>query len=110
MFVARARFEHVARKLQYTEQKLAEKDAANERLIAQLQHHRDEYPDSPVAVQPAVGDARALQLLALSEGARRDLDARCLELHRVNVLQEHEIAQLQQQLAQLQAAAEGVAS
>jgi hypothetical protein len=117
MFVARWKFDRLDRlylgeqkRRQEAEQKLAEKDAANLKLVALLQHHRDENPDSPVAVQPATGDARLTQLLALSEQARKHLDQQCLTLHWANLQQERELCQLREQLAEVQGAAEEVAS
>ncbi|MFI0233097.1 hypothetical protein [Streptomyces sp. NPDC017086] len=91
------------------EAKAQRQTAAIERLQAQLHHHHDEHPDTPVPVQPATGDARAAHLLALSERARRSLDEQLLTLHRANMHQEQEIASLRAQLAALQAA-EAVAS
>lgn len=105
MFISRARFEYIDRKLKHAEAQLAEKDAANQRLISQLQHHRDEHPDTPVAVQPAVGDARLVQLLALSEQARRALDAQLVTLTWANSLQEKELHELRKRVTVLEDAA-----
>ncbi|MGW7785988.1 hypothetical protein [Streptomyces tricolor] len=116
MFVARTRFDRIARLLdgetrrrQDAEDKVARQTVTIERLQAQVAHEQDEHPTTPVSVQPAVGDARLVQLLDLSERARRSLDAQCLDLHWTTVVQEREILQLREQLAELQAA-QGVAS
>lgn len=113
MFVSRARFEQMRRlyegqtaKRQEAEDKAERQSAAILRLQSLVEHHRDEHPDSPVPVQPATGDARLVQELALSQRARKALDERVLELHRVNMHQEHELAALREQLAAVQ----GVAS
>ncbi|MFF8997093.1 hypothetical protein ACF1GW_30835 [Streptomyces achromogenes] len=71
-------------------------------LRSQLQHLQDEHPDTPVSVQPAVGDARVAQLLDLSERARRSLDEQVRRLHAANLVQEQEIVVLRSQLAALQ--------
>ena len=92
------------------EQRLAEREAAILRLQSLVTHHRDEHPDAPVAVQPATGDARLVQQLALSERARKHLDAQCLTLHWTNVQLERELVQVREQLAEREAAAEEVAS
>jgi hypothetical protein len=99
-----------SRRRQEAEAKLVEKDTAILRLQSLVEHHRDEHPDAPVVVQPATGEARLVQQLALSERARKQLDQQCLTLHWANLQQEHELCQLREQLAEVQAAAEEVAS
>ncbi|WP_318205335.1 hypothetical protein [Streptomyces sp. SCL15-4] len=71
-------------------------------LRSQLQHLQDEHPDTPVSVQPAVGDARVAQQLSLLERARRSLDEQVRTLHAANLAQEQEIVVLRAQLAALQ--------
>ncbi|MCG0066526.1 hypothetical protein L0F81_25130 [Streptomyces tricolor] len=116
MFVTLAKYNDLRRSLageskrrQEAEQQVENQKTAITRLQAQLAHDRDEHPDSPVPVQPATGDARLVQQLALSERARKALDERVLELHRANMHQEHELTQLREQLAALQTVP-GVAS
>ncbi|MEU3529398.1 hypothetical protein AB0E62_37095 [Streptomyces sp. NPDC038707] len=81
---------------------IARFQAQRDDLRSQLQHLQDEHPDTPVSVQPAVGDARVAQMLALSERARRSLDEQVRALHKVNMQQEQEIVVLRVQLAALQ--------
>ncbi|MFF7096359.1 hypothetical protein ACFY9A_28790 [Streptomyces rubradiris] len=76
--------------------------AQRDDLRSQLQHLQDEHPDTPVSVQPAVGDARVAQQLSLLERARRSLDEQVRALHKVNMQQEQEIVVLRAQLAALQ--------
>ncbi|MET9012273.1 hypothetical protein ABZX74_15345 [Streptomyces olivaceoviridis] len=116
MFVARTRFDRVVRLLdgetrrrQEAEDKAARQTVTIQRLQSQVAHDQDEHPTTPVPVQPATGDARLVQQLALSERARKALDERVLELHRANMHQEHELTQLREQLAALQTVP-GVAS
>ncbi|BCM70926.1 hypothetical protein EASAB2608_06260 [Streptomyces sp. EAS-AB2608] len=88
---------------------IARFQAQRDSLRAQLQHLQDEHPDTPVPVQPAVGDARVAQQMVLLERARRSLDEQVRTLHAANLAQEQEIVVLRAQLAAHQPA-EGVAS
>ncbi|BCM70923.1 hypothetical protein EASAB2608_06257 [Streptomyces sp. EAS-AB2608] len=97
------------RRRQDAEDKVARQTVTIERLQAQVAHEQDEHPATPVSVQPAVGDARLVQLLDLAERARRHLDQQCLDLHWTTVVQEREILQLREQIAEEQAVNEALA-
>ncbi|MET8766373.1 hypothetical protein [Streptomyces sp. NPDC004658] len=116
MFVTLAKYNDLrrildgeSRRRQEAEDKVDRQTAAILRLQSLVEHHRDEHPDSPVPVQPATGDARLVQQLALSERARKALDEQILTLHWTNVVLERELAAAHEQLAALQTAP-GVAS
>jgi hypothetical protein len=81
------------------EEKLGEKDAAIRQMQGLVQHQRDQQPDAPLPYQPARGEARLQQLLALSEKARRALDADRSELITANVELTREVRELREALA-----------
>jgi hypothetical protein len=118
MFVARSRYDqlrrqcdHEAAKREEAEQLAARREGSIVRLQGLVEEYRDRHPDGPVPTpKPGPESARVRQQLALAERARKALDAQCLQLHRVNLLQEHELCQLREQLAELQAVQQGVAS
>lgn len=76
------------------ERLVEEKDRAILQLQGLVAQYRDGHPDAPLSYQPATGDARLQQLLALSEKARGALDAERTELIRINVQLTHEVAEL----------------
>ncbi|WP_370665374.1 hypothetical protein [Streptomyces sp. IBSBF 2507] len=106
MFVRRSKhnalrslYQHEAKKRAEAEQLADQRETAIHRMQSLVQHHRDEHPDTPIQYQPAVGDARLRQQLALSERARRALDTDRSELIAVNVDLTREVQQLREALA-----------
>lgn len=116
MLVSRTKYEDLKRALSVETGRRAVAEAQIERqqatiarfqcqrddLRSQLPHLQDEHPDTPIAVQPAVGDARVAQQLDLLERARRSLDEQVRRLHAANLALEQEIVVLRAQLAALQ--------
>lgn len=106
MFVSREKYarlhrlyEHETKKRAEAEQLADQRETAIHRMQSLVQHHRDEHPDTPIQYQPAQGDARLRQQLALSERARRALDTDRSELIAVNVDLTREVQQLREALA-----------
>lgn len=106
MFVRRSKhdalrslYQHEARRRAEAEQLADQRESAIHRLQSLVAHHRDEHPDTPIQYQPAQGDARLRQRLALSERARRALDTDRSELIAANVQLTREAQQLRDELA-----------
>jgi chromosome segregation ATPase len=116
MFVTRARFDQLDRQLQREvkrrqdaeqalEQLAADKQIAITRMQGLVEQHRDQHPDAPLNyLAPSPEVVRLRQQLALSEKARRALDAARSELIGTNVQLTREVRELRE------AAAEGATS